>query len=58
MIYSLLQKIFFDDNANVISFFCCSETSSICSSDPGLFTNDEGRQGTSAFIFSSIYIIL
>lgn len=23
----------------------CSETSSSCSSDPGLFTNDEGRQG-------------
>lgn len=23
----------------------CRETSSTCSSDPGLFTNDEGRQG-------------
>lgn len=28
--------------------FCSSETSSVCSSsDAGLFTNDEGRQGNS-----------
>lgn len=37
------------DGQSFIAFFSfCSpsrETSSTCSSDPGLFTNDEGRQG-------------
>lgn len=33
-----------------------SETSSVCSSsDTGLFTNDEGRQGKHRFVFQFIH---
>lgn len=35
--------------------FCSSETSSVCSSsDTGLFTNDEGRQGNDCSVFSHV----
>lgn len=46
MFNMLILKSLLNDLISI--FICCSETSSVSnSSDGGLYTNDEGRQGTS-----------
>lgn len=52
MLKSLLNDL-------ISTLICCSETSSVSnSSDGGLYTNDEGRQGTSLKSLVSLIIEL